>query len=292
VLDVGIDFGTLIDKERSGLSRERLAIEKIVEDLIEIKDLKPLIHNITNYVVMNDTANVLIHLGASPAMVHAREEVEEFVRLSNALVLNIGTATPAWIESMLLAGKAANAQGVPVVFDPVGVGATRFRSESSLRILEEVKVAVVRGNAAEVSILGGIEAQVKGVDAGFISQTPAFIAKQTANRLGTTVAVTGPQDAISNGEQVLLVNNGHEMLCGLTGTGCMVTAMTGAFLAIQADPMQAALGALVCFGIAGQRAAKLTSAPGSFRVALMDEIYRLKGDIIRQEARIQVCSAE
>lgn len=263
-------------------------IEKIGENLLEIKKQAPLIHNITNFVVMNDTANILIHLGASPVMAHAHEEMEDLVGLASASVLNIGTLTPYWVESMLLAGKTANTRGIPVVFDPVGAGASSYRTESSKEIIDKIKIAVIRGNAAEISILAGMEAEVKGVDAGFASQSQASIAQEAAQKLGTTVAVTGPQDAISDGKQVVLVNNGHEMLGKLTGTGCMTSAITGAFLAVEKDPVLAAVSALVCFGIAGEKAAEQAAAPGSFRVALMDNAYLLDPETIQEKARLEI----
>jgi len=270
-----------------------LMTEKMMQDiagcLIRIRETKPLIHNITNMVVMNDTANILLHIGASPVMAHAREEVEEMVSLSGALVLNIGTLTPELLESMLYAGKKAYQLGIPVVLDPVGAGATSFRTQSSLRILNEINVTILRGNAAEVAILGGLDATVKGVDAAGVSAESGEIARLVAKKFGLTVAITGEIDAVSNGRQSILIENGHQMMGELTGTGCMSTALTGAFAAICPDPLTAAAGALISFGIAGEKAALgKTWRPGSYKVALFDQVYDLTPEKIISCARITI----
>ena len=265
-------------------------LEKAAAALEEMRRQRPLVHNITNFVVMTETANILLHIGASPVMAHAPEEVEELARAAGALVLNIGTLEKSWIDSMLLAGRAAAENGVPVVLDPVGAGATRLRTETSLRILQEVQPTVLRGNAAEVSILAGIEARVKGVEADGAIASPAEIARRAAQKFNTTAVVTGPQDAISDGSRVILVNNGHPMLGMLTGTGCMATALVGAFLAVEKDAVAAALGALVSFGLAAERAALKASAPASFRVALFDEVYLIDPDALLSDARVEAVS--
>ncbi|AGL02595.1 hydroxyethylthiazole kinase [Desulfoscipio gibsoniae] len=196
--------------------------EKLLKDiaggLIKIRETKPLIHNITNMVVMNDTANILLHIGASPVMAHAQEEVEEMVALSGALVLNIGTLTPELVKSMIYAGKKANQLGIPVVLDPVGAGATSLRTQSSLRILNDINVTILRGNAAEIAILGGLDATVKGVDAAGVSAGSAEVAQLVAEKFGLIVAITGKIDAVSDGKRSILIENGHQMMGGLTGT--------------------------------------------------------------------------
>ena len=225
-------------------------------DLAAIRERKPLVHQITNYVVMNETANATLALGALPVMAHAVEEVEEMASVAGALVLNIGTLSQHWIEAMLLAAKAANRAGVPVVLDPVGAGATRLRTETAKRILDEAEIAVVRGNAAEVATLAGRQAEIRGVESIGASDSGAELAKAAASALGCVVAVTGPVDHVSDGERVLAVANGHELLGTVTGTGCMSTAITGCFLAVAPDrPLEAAAEALVAFGVAGEDAA-------------------------------------
>jgi hydroxyethylthiazole kinase len=186
-----------------------------------LRDRKPLVHQITNYVVMNETANATLALGALPVMAHAREEVEEMVSLAGALVLNIGTLSEPWVDAMLAAGTAANAAGTPVVLDPVGAGATRYRTESAEQILTDVDVTVLRGNAGEVATLVGVAAEVRGVESMAAGDDPAELARVAARKLNVVASVTGPVDHVSDGEQSLAVANGHELLASVTGTGCM-----------------------------------------------------------------------
>jgi len=243
-------------------------------DLALIRERKPLVHQITNYVVMNETANATLALGALPVMAHALQEVEEMARAASALVLNIGTLSDAWVESMVLAGLAANRAGVPVVLDPVGAGATTYRTETSRRLLAELRIAVVRGNSAEIATLAGKRAQIRGVEA--LGAGSPELAREAARELGMVVAVTGPVDHVSDGETVHAVANGHELLGTVTGTGCMATAITGCFLGVRADdPLAAATEALVAFGVAGEDAAKKAKGPGSFHVGLYDALYDL-----------------
>ena len=244
-------------------------------DLAALRERKPLVHQITNYVVMNETANATLALGALPVMAHAREEVEEMVQLAGALVLNIGTLSGPWIEAMLLAGRAANAAGIPVVLDPVGAGATRLRTETARRILGEVEVGVLRGNAGEIATLVGVEAEVRGVESIGAGGEPAELARAAARELDLVASVTGPVDHVSNGERVLAIANGHELLATVSGTGCMSTAVTGCFLAVQEDALQAAAEALVAFGVAGEDAARGAKGPGTFHAALYDALYNL-----------------
>jgi hydroxyethylthiazole kinase len=252
-----------------------------------LRERKPLVHQITNYVVMNETANATLALGALPVMAHAREEVEEMVGLAGALVLNIGTLSPPWVESMLLAGKAANAAGIPVVLDPVGAGATRYRTETAKRILGEVDVAVLRGNQGEVATLVGVAAEVRGVESIGTGSQPAVLARQAAAVLGLVVSVTGAIDHVSDGERGLSVANGHELLAAVTGTGCMSTALTGCFLAVKRDdPLAAAAEALAAFGVAGEEAALQATGPGSFHVGLYDALANLDPDLLDARARI------
>src|SRR5205823_13483241 len=172
---------------------------------------KPLVHQITNYVVMNETANATLAIGALPVMAHAREEVEEMVGLAGALVLNIGTLSPAWVDAMLLAGRAATARGIPVVLDPGGAGATAYRTETARRILDEVDVTVLRGNAGEVATLVGVEAEVRGVESMSTGLEPAALARAAASGLGVVASVTGPIDNVSDGERSLADANGHPL---------------------------------------------------------------------------------
>jgi hydroxyethylthiazole kinase len=254
--------------------------------LRELRARKPLVHQITNYVVMNETANATLALGALPVMAHATEEVEEMASVAGALVLNIGTLSQHWIEAMLLAAKAANANGVPIVLDPVGAGATTLRTETAKRILDQAEIAVVRGNAAEVATLAGREAEIRGVESIGAAGSGAELAQAAARALGTVAAVTGPVDHVSDGEQVIAVSNGHELLGTVSGTGCMATAVTGCFLAVRPDaPLEAAAEALVAFGLAGEDAAEGAKGPGTFHAQLYDALYNLNPETIDGRAR-------
>jgi hydroxyethylthiazole kinase len=252
-----------------------------------LRDRKPLIHQITNYVVMNETANATLALGALPVMAHAREEVEEMVRLAGALVINIGTLSPHWVEAMLSAGKAANDAGVPVVLDPVGAGATSYRTDTARRILGEIGVAVLRGNAGEVATLVGVEAEVRGVESIAATGDPAELSRAAARQLGVVASVTGPVDHVSDGNRAIGVANGHELLSSVSGTGCMSTAITGCFLAAKPDePLEAAAEALAAFGVAAEDAAREANGPGSFHVNLYDALAALDPDTLDTRVRI------
>jgi hydroxyethylthiazole kinase len=257
------------------------------QTLRELRERKPLIHQITNYVVMNETANATLALGALPVMAHAREEVEEMAALAGALVINIGTLSPHWVEAMLAAGKAGNAADVPVVLDPVGAGATRYRSETARRILGEVDVAVLRGNQGEVATLVGVEAEVRGVESMGGGGEPPELARAAARKLGLVASVTGAVDHVSDGDRVLAVANGHELLASVSGTGCMSSAITGCFLAVKrAAPLEAAAEALAAFGLAGEDAAQKARGPGSFHVGLYDALAALDPESLDGRAKI------
>jgi hydroxyethylthiazole kinase len=253
-----------------------------------IRERRPLVHNITNYVVMNETANAILALGALPVMAHAKEEVAEMVGLAGALVLNIGTLSEDWIEAMIVAGEAANERSIPVVLDPVGVGATAYRTATARHILSAVNVTVLRGNAGEVATLVGVEAEVRGVESVGVSGDPAELARAAARTLGLVASVTGPVDHVSDGERSAAVANGHELLASITGTGCMSTAITGCFLAGKDDPFEAATEALVAFGVAGEDAAADAKGPGSFHVNLYDALAALDPATLSERAKVDV----
>jgi hydroxyethylthiazole kinase len=219
-------------------------------------------------------------------MAHAREEVEEMVQLAAALVLNIGTLSPPWVEAMLVAGKAANAAGLPVVLDPVGAGATRYRTDTARRLLEQVNVAVLRGNQGEVATLVGVAAEVRGVESIGGGGEPADLARAAARKHGLVASATGPVDHVSDGERVLAVANGHELLTSVTGTGCMSSAVTGCFVAVKEDTLEAAAEALAAFGVAAEDAARAARGPGSFHVDLYDALAALDPETLDSRARI------
>ena len=264
--------------------------QKAAENLRRVRDRKPLVHNITNYVVMNYTANALLACGASPVMAHAAEEVEEMVSLAGALVLNIGTLSPPWIQAMLKAGKRANARHVPVILDPVGAGATRLRTDSARQLIEGLSIQVIRGNASEILSLAGDASgsRTKGVDSVHTVDQVAEMAAALAKELRTTLAITGAVDLITDGERTCRVMNGHEMMRRVTGTGCTATVIIGAFLAVDPNPLDAATTGLSYFGLAGEKAAAKVSSPGSFQIALLDALYEMKEEELRAGAKIQV----
>jgi hydroxyethylthiazole kinase len=254
--------------------------------LARVRERHPLIHHMTNFVVMNDTANATLALGALPVMSHAREEVAEMVSAAGALVLNPGTLTPEWVEAMLIAGKRANELGIPIVYDPVGVGATRLRNETGERFLAELKLAVVRGNSGEVGALAGAGGLVRGVESIEGVSDPIRVAKDLAQKYQMVVAITGKRDIISDSERVWGVDNGHVMLKNITGTGCMATTAVAVFCAVEKDFQLAASAALACYGLAAQLAATHSSGPGTFRSALLDALYNLTPEQV--EAGVQV----
>ncbi|MFW6135924.1 MAG: hydroxyethylthiazole kinase [Chloroflexota bacterium] len=269
------------------------------EAFSRIREERPLIHHMTNLVVTNDTANVTLLLGALPVMAYAAEEVAEMVEQADVLLLNIGTPTPTGIESMLVAGRAANDRGIPIVLDPVGAGATALRTESSLRLLEELEVAVIRGNAGEIASLseasglsrapglrGG--ALVKGVESVAAVDDRAALARAMAQAAGAVVAITGERDVISDGQRLLTVDNGHRWLTTITGTGGMATTAIAAFAAVEKDYVVAAAGGLACFGVAAELAAQDAQGPASFKVALFDRLYALTPEQLAASARITI----
>lgn len=261
--------------------------KKGAENLRRLREKRPLIHNITNYVVMNFTANALLAAGASPVMAHAPEEVEEMVSLAGALVLNIGTLTHDWIDSMLKAGRRANQLNIPIILDPVGSGATRFRTESAKRLMGELSINVVRGNASEILSLAQEGSRTKGVDSVHRVEEAADAARLLAKELKTTLAITGAVDLITDGLRTCRVFNGHELMSHVTGTGCTATVLIGAFLAVDPDAVEAAATALAYFGLSGEKAAVREKAPGSFQVALLDALFTINEEELQQGTRIQ-----
>ncbi len=253
--------------------------------LAAIRERVPLVHNITNVVVANVTANALLAIGASPAMVQAEEEVGEFARVADALVVNLGTVTAERAAAMRIAVAAAAEAGTPWVLDPVAVGAIGFRT----RLAEELVLghpAAIRGNASEVLSLAGFGGAGRGVDSSARSEQARLAAGYLARNTGAAVAVTGPVDYITDGTRLISVGNGHEMMTRVTGIGCTATAILGACLAVEEDRVAASAHALVLIGIAGEIAAGRTRGPGSFQVALLDALYGLNEATVIQRARI------
>jgi hydroxyethylthiazole kinase len=270
--------------------------ELAAEALERLRQQRPLVHHITNQVVMNDTANVTLHLGALPVMAHAIEEVAEMVEQAGALVLNLGTLRAEGVESMRLAGRRANERSIPVVLDPVGAGATAYRTQTALALLQGLQIAVVRGNLGEIAALAGQQGTVRGVESVAAGGDPQALVGELARRWAAVVAITGARDVVSDGQRTLGVDNGHPWLATVTGTGCMATTAVAAFLAVETDHLLAAAAALACFGLAAETAAAGSIAdrsaqpgalgPASFKVALLDCLYHQSPEDLSAGARI------
>lgn len=265
------------------------AIKELAAELLgRIREKKPLVHHITNQVVMNSTANATLALGASPIMAQAHEEMEALAGICDVLLLNIGTLTTYTLESMLIAGTRMSERGRPVILDPVGAGATAFRTEAVYKLLSEVKPTVLRGNASEIKALcpAGGEARIRGVDS--LEEVAAVHdhARGLAAEHGMVVAVTGAQDFITDGRASYQVANGHPMFSRVTGTGCMATTACACFLAVADEPLTAVAAALACYGLAGEKAAQISRGPGAFQSDLLDILAGLSPDEILEKLRV------
>lgn len=251
-------------------------------DLQKIRAEAPLVHNITNYVVMNATANALLAVGASPVMAHAIEEVQEMVGHARALVLNIGTLSAAWVEAMVKAGQAARQRGIPVVLDPVGSGATGYRTATAQRLLEEVGPTIIRGNASEIRSLIRAGAGPKGVDSQHTPDEILGEAEALSRQRHCAVSVSGPVDIVVADDAVIRVANGHAMMTRVTGMGCAASAITGAFAAVNPSPLHAAAHAMAVMGLAGEIAVARAQGPGTFFPHFLDALHGLdESDIAR-----------
>ena len=241
----------------------------------EIRQQAPLIHNITNTVVANFSANGLLAIGASPVMADAIEEVAEMTFVSDALVLNIGTLGTMTEATMIRAGQAANEAGCPIVLDPVGVGATSFRRDVVERILRHVRVSVIRGNAGEIATLIGVDWAARGVDAGDGACEPRQLALEAARRYGCVVAVTGKEDMVSDGNVVMEIHGGTKRMTETTGTGCLLSAVVGACLAVEKNAIKATVTAMSGYAYCGELASERAEGPGDFPIHFLNALHQL-----------------
>lgn len=256
------------------------------EILRKLGEEKPLVHHLTNYVTVNLVANVTLSTGALPVMAHAVEEVGEMASAASALVINVGTLDPPWIEAMIQAGKAANQRGIPVILDPVGAGATSFRTQMAERLLSEIRFAAVCGNAGEVSTLAGLSAEMRGVES--IGGDAKAAVVKAARGLGTTVAATGATDYVSDGERLLAIESGHPLMGRIVGSGCASTAVVGCFATVcGADPDTIA-AALAYFGCAGEVAAGKSEGPGTFEPRFLDALAALADEPSGLDDRLEM----
>ncbi len=249
------------------------------QDCTLIRERAPLVHSITNYVVMNSTANAVLALGGSPVMAHATEEMPDMVALTKAvggaLVINIGTLSPAWIDGMAAAMTAARQQGVPIVFDPVGAGATPYRTQTCTELLTRNPATIIRGNASEIMALHDASRQTKGVDSHQTADAARDAAAALAKAYDCVVSVSGPTDLITNGTDACTVPYGHPLMPRVTGLGCTASALTGAFAAVNPDPLVAAHHAMTVMGICGAIAGDQAAGPGSLQMHFLDALHNL-----------------
>lgn len=254
--------------------------------LEKVRTERPLVHHLTNWVTIYDCANVVKVFGASPVMAHAKEEVADMAKLASALVLNIGTLTPEFIESMKLAAKSANEKSIPVILDVCGAGATKLRDDKCIELLDQTKISVIKGNSSEVARIAGESVQTKGVDASEVEKDLIEVANSLALKRNCTVVITGKEDIISDGKKHYIVKNGHEMMSHIVGTGCMATSVIGTFAAVEPDLTKACAAGLCCYGIAAELAVEKSNGAGSFKERLFDAVYNLNKDQVEKMQKV------
>ena len=263
-----------------------ISAKDIARDLELVRREAPLVHNITNYVAMNLTANALLAVGASPVMAHAPEEVEDMVDIAAALVINIGTLSGHWVEAMVKAARRAKKKGIPIVYDPVGAGATPYRTRTILELIRAVPPAILRGNASEIMASAGGSARTKGVDSASATEAAMDSARHLSKQLGGVVCVSGETDYVIDNERMTKIHNGHAMMPKVTGLGCTASALCGAFAAVDADHFTATAAAMAVMGIAGEIAAEGCAGPASLQVRFLDALHNMTGEEIRQRLKI------
>jgi hydroxyethylthiazole kinase len=253
----------------------------------KVRNEKPLVHHITNWVTIYDCANMTRAFGALPVMAHAKEEAGDMTAIASALVLNIGTLTPELIDSMIIAGKSANKKEIPVILDAVGVGATKLRDESALKLLDKIHIDIIKGNASEIAKLGGENVVTRGVETSEVESNLITVAVKLAKERKATVVITGKEDIVSNGKKVYIIKNGHEMMGSIVGTGCMAASVIATFCAVEKDYAYACAAGLVSYEIAGELAAKKANGPGSFKEQFYDEVFNLTKEKIEKMKNLE-----
>lgn len=254
----------------------------IWQSVLAIRKKAPVVHSITNYVVMNNTANALLAVGASPVMAHAEEEMEEMVGISSALVINIGTLSEVWVRSMFKAAEAARKKGIPIVLDPVGAGATSYRTQTARDFIRAFPPSIIRGNASEIMALLDPGSKTKGVDSSASSDDAVEIGRQLHGQSGSVVCISGETDYTIGESGVIMTKNGHPMMTRVTGLGCTASALCGAFAAVNPDYCLAAAEAMAVMGIAGELAVARSQGPGSLQVHFIDALYNLSAGQIEE----------
>ncbi|MEA3470763.1 MAG: hydroxyethylthiazole kinase [Thermodesulfobacteriota bacterium] len=252
-----------------------LTPSSIWTDITRIRETSPLVHSITNYVVMNTTANALLALGASPIMAHAGQEMDEIVNIADALVINIGTLSDPWIKSMFRAAEKAKELNIPIILDPVGAGATGYRTRTVRDLIKAVPPTIIRGNASEIMAISGGEARTKGVESTDLSEAAVDNAQQLISKTGSVICISGEIDYILGGDDIIKVKNGHSLMTRVTGMGCTATALCGAFAAVNDQFQVAAANAMTVMGITGEIAAEISHGTGSMQMNFLDTLYKL-----------------
>jgi hydroxyethylthiazole kinase len=263
-----------------------LTFAAIWADVESIRRRAPLVHNITNYVVMNSSANALLALGASPVMAHAEEEVEDMVALAGALVINVGTLSPPWIRAMHRAARRARELGVPLVLDPVGAGATPYRTGTVHQLLAAASPTVIRGNASEIMAVAAAGGATKGVDSTAESDAAVDAARHLSRTHGCVACVSGATDYVVDGTELIAIRNGHPLMPRVTGLGCAASALCGAFAAVNPQPLAATAHAMAVMGIAGEIAAEKAAGPGTLQLHFLDALHNLSEESIASRLRV------
>jgi hydroxyethylthiazole kinase len=263
-----------------------ITAQDICQNLEEVRRQGPLVHNITNYVVMNLTANALLAVGASPVMAHAPEEVEDMVNIASALVINIGTLSGPWVKSMLKAALQAEKKGIPIIYDPVGAGATPYRTRTIRELIQAVAPTIVRGNASEIMAIADDKAKTKGVDSAAATDTAMDSARSLNNQHKCVVCVSGKTDYIVGKKILAMIKNGHALMPKVTGLGCTASALCGAFAAVNPDYFAATTAAMAVMGIAGEIAAEKAQGPASFQMHFLDVLFTISSEDIQKRLKI------
>ena len=265
----------------------KITAEEIYKSIEMIRCQAPVVHNITNYVVMNNTANALLAIGASPVMAHAPEEVAEMVNIASALVINIGTLSEHWINAMFKAERQAGEKGIPVILDPVGAGATSYRTKTARDLIAADTPAIIRGNASEIMVLYDDKTKTKGVDSAASSDKAMDTARKLSETHQCVVCVSGAVDYIIDRDKVVKIKNGHPMMASVTGLGCTASALCGAFAAVERDLFKATASAMAVMGVAGEMAAAKAAGPGSMQMHFLDCLYHLSQDDLARLLKIE-----
>ena len=254
--------------------------------MANVRAKSPLVHLITNYVTVNDCANVAICAGGSPIMTDEMKDVVDISRIASAVVLNMGTLNVRTVESMLLAGKIANEHNVPVIFDPVGAGASKYRNEVAATILKKVKVAVIKGNGGEIGFLSGTGGEVKGVDSVSASNEIAAV-ESLAKKYNCVVAMSGKIDYVSDGKKTVVLKNGHDYMGCVSGTGCMLAAVVGCYVGANGASVESVSSAITAFSLAGEIAGPKSEGPGTFKQKMLDALYNLTDEQFDSMKRVE-----